>query len=372
MGGVHDEDDLRARIIEFLGASTRNGLYRTNGLVKVVDLGNGRRLDSKGVEDAINARSQKDISPYVLTLCNGRAATLALGSSDLLKLRATLLLGLGEARFLTSDERRMAFARTYRVYIPAGRKALEGIDQFRDRYQDVRRVEREEVIATVADIILEWLKIQQPSVDIVGSKAPWTYEIVDAQDDYLYPASVEGQVRTVIRRRTIRSIAPAITEFRQTYSDRVPGGSMPEARNVGQGQLTIQNLRPYEENGAPGYRYDIVISFPPLQRGKTLEIGWLLTHQLTKRDQWGPGIIHRVQLTPAVPIGKLSISVRFSPPLVPSNIWRVDNVAPQNIIQVEARGEALTPTQDRVQAVWEGVTLGRACGIVWNWPENLH
>jgi hypothetical protein len=262
----------------------------------------------------------------------------------------------------------VALARTYRVYVPSGGKPLEGIHQFRDSYQKVRRVEREEVLATVASIIVEQLKSPEVPIATVGSKAPWTYEIVEAQDEYVYPARAEGQTRTVIRRRTIRPTVPALTEFRQTYTDRTPGGAMPEVQNFGQGQLTIENLRDYEENGVPGYRYDIVVTFPPLPHGEPLEVAWLLTHRLTHHDQWRPGAVHHVQLSPAVPVGKLSISVRFSSPEVPKEIWRFDNVSPQNVLQAHARGESLIPNHERVQATWVGITLGRACGIVWYWP----
>lgn len=371
MRDADNENQLKARIIDFLGASTRNGLHVSNRPKTAVDLGNGRLLDIQFIEGAVSAQSRKDISSYVLELYQGRVATLALEPSELLKLRATLLLGLGEARYLTSDERRLALARTYRVYVPPGRKPPEGIHQFRDSYRDVRRVEREDVLAGVAGIVVEMLESPQFPVATVSSKTPWTYEIVDAQDDYVYPASAEGQIRTVIRRRTIRSTVPALTEFRQTYTDRTPGGAMPEVQNVGQGQLTIENLRAYHENGVPGYRYDIVITFPPLQRGVPLEVAWLLTHRLTDQDQWRPGAVHHVQLTPVVPIGKLSIGVRFSPPEVPEEIWRIDNVPPQNIRQAHARGKNLAPSHDRVQAKWEDVTLGHACGIVWHWPKHI-
>lgn len=372
MSDADNEKQLKARIIEFLGASTRNGLHGTTRQKTAVDLGNGHLLDIQFIEDAVSAQSRKDISSYVLDLYQGRVATLALEPSELLKLRATLLLGLGEARYLTSDERRVALARTYRVYVRSGEKRLEGIHQFRDSYQKMRRVEREEVLAAVASIIVERLKSPEVSIATVGLKAPWTYEIVEAQDEYVYPARAEGQIRTVIRRRTIRPTVPALTEFRQTYTDRTPGGTMPEVQNVGQGQLTIENLRDYEENGVPGYRYDIVVTFPPLPRGEPLEVAWLLTHRLTHRDQWRPSSVHRVHLTPAVPIGKLSISVRFSPPEIPEEIWRIDNVPPQNVLQAQARGEALTPSHNRVQAKWEDITLGRTCGIVWYWPRHLN
>lgn len=372
MRDADNEKRLKAQIIEFLGASTRNGLHGTNGQKTAVDLGNGHLLDIQFIENAVSAQSRKDISSYVLELYQGRVATLALEPSELLKLRATLLLGLGEARYLTSDERRVALARTYRVYVPPGRKSPEGIHQFRDSYRDVRRVEREDLLAGVAGIVLEILESPQTPVATVGPKTPWTYEILEAQDDYVYPGSAEGQIRTVVRRRTIRSTVPALTEFRQTYTDRTPGGAMPEVQNVGQGQLTIENLRAYDENGVIGYRYDVVISFPPLQRGKPVEVAWLLTHRLIAEDWSRPGALHHVRLTPSVPIGKLSISVRFSAPEVPEQIWRLDNVPPPNVLQSGARGEALTPSHGRVEASWEDITLGRACGIVWYWPKHIH
>ncbi|WP_336855950.1 hypothetical protein [Sinomonas albida] len=373
MGDADDEGRLKARIIDFLGGGTRNGLHGTNGLKQAVDLDNGHLLDTQFIEDAVGAQSRKDISSYVRELYQRRVAALSLDPSELLKLQATLLLGLGEARYLTSEERRLALARTYRVYVPPGMKSPEGIHQFRDSFREIRRAERDDLIKRIADVVAEMLHKPQAPLATVGTKTPWEYEILEAQDDYIYPAKAEGQTRTVLRKRTIRSVVSALTKFRQTYTDRTLGGAMPDVQNVGQGQLTIENLRPSEENGVPGYRYDVVITFPPLQReAAPIEIAWLLTHRLTAEDQWHPGASHFVRLTPSVPIGKLSISVRFSAPEIPTDIWRIDNVPPQNALRTGVRGEALTPRNDRVAAEWNEITLGRTCGIVWQWPQHIH
>lgn len=366
-----DRQQLENEVTRYLRASTRGGVHASTSRRSPTGLLGTERLDVALIEQVIDTQSPKNVDHFVNELYKHRVDISALEPAALLKLRAMLLLGLGEAQHLTSDERRDAFARTYRKYRASGTVAAQGVSQFRERYSEVRRAEREDLIARIARLVTKELSDTRPSAPPARNTLPWEFEIAEGRDEYIYPARAEGNELTVIRSRTVRSTTPALAEYRQTYTDRSPGGALPHIQNIGQGNLRMENLRPYEEDGTPGYRYDVVITFPPVPHGKTVDIAWILTHRFTAENQWKPGHKRFARLTPVTAVDKFMIGVRFTEPETPTEIWRLDNISPQNALEPSSRGAPIDIIQGRAEAAWENLVLGRTCGIVWHWPDQV-
>lgn len=356
-----------------LGQATRQGLFvakaSRRGLAVDID-GRPVTVSPDSVSQIIEDLAAVDVSAYTRQLRVGPLSQINLDPVALLKLRATLLLGTGEARWLSPDERRAALSRTF----PRPRSALrpsESRETFLAGYHELPRVERERLLTDISEVIAAELVAttvvkSNSARDAAPPRREGTVRILEYDDAHVWP-SVPGQPTIVTRRRTIRSLVDGLTEYRQSYSVNSASGATPRPWIVGIGELAVENLRSFEEDGMRGYRYDLVFTFPPLNAQEDRVLQWTVE---VAPDEEAPDASEGLWvfgLAPHDPVDRAHISVRFSTARQPREAWRVDNVVPANVRLESSRADRLQPVDGFVEAEWQEVPRGLACALVCIW-----
>ncbi|MBM7502933.1 hypothetical protein ACFPER_05600 [Agromyces aurantiacus] len=367
------DDATQEELRRLLGRSTRHGMYTslaTRAGLPLPSVRSGFRLSVDSVEQVVQDTTPTDVSRWINALYVKRVEDLPLDAADLFKLRVLLLFGLGQARYLKAEERRLALARTYRISALSGENPSLGAHQFRNRASDVFRAERDQLIGETARLVSSSIvqvtpneaRKTSPSAAIMASN---DYRIVDYDDQHIYPASGAHE-RSVIRRRTIKALRDGVNQFRAQYTLTSVRGVIPRPRIVGIGQLTIEHARPHEENGQSGERYDLVINFPPLKKDQTRVLQWVVEREQQPTRAGGSGI-QVAGVTPAVAIDHATISMRFESSVLPARCWRFDSVEPGDASLEELGSGELRMQSGYVSAEWDQPLTGRASGIAWRW-----
>lgn len=367
------DGNVESEIRRLLGQATRHGIYTSTATRRGLSLPSVRpdfQLAPEAVDQVVQDSTATDVTRWINVLYVKRADALPPETRDIFKLRAMLLLGLGQARYLTSDERRLALARTYRKNVAPGQDPPSGANQFRNQVTTFYRAERDQLLDAIATLVAGSIADVGASDtharNLAGFRAPAIdYRVVDYDDQHFYPAS-GAHHRSVIRRRTIIALRDGVSQYRSQFTVTSVRGVSPVPKIVGIGQLTVEHDRPHEENGQAGRRYDLVIDFPPLAKGQTRLLQWIVDREQQPTRAGGVGV-QSVNVIPTVEIEHATISVQFEPPVAPSRCWQFDSIEPGDVAIEERASRELELRSGAIQGEWDHPRLGRATGISWRW-----
>ncbi|MDQ1175018.1 hypothetical protein QE430_003325 [Microbacterium testaceum] len=228
------------------------------------------------VEQAISDLSPEPLQEQVRTLLRSRSESVQdLKPASLLKLRAILYLGLGEAQYVHSGERRESLVRTYTAYVPVGKPAPRGVEAFRVGKNNLSRAEREDLARLIAETVLDKLSKLQVSEDAnFDSRFETTphandgdaFAIVKYVDQHVYPARGEGTM-VVRRTRKLRALRDGVDSFTAHYATLSRTGPEWHPRITGFGDLTVSNVRKQAVDERTGVHVRRSHPFPrPLSR----------------------------------------------------------------------------------------------------------
>lgn len=367
---MHDSE-VEAEIRRLLARATRHGIYTsasTRAGLPLPSIQSDFRLSLEMVDQVVQDSTPVDVSNLVRTLYVRRVDDLGLDPVAILKLRAIYLLGLDEARYLTGEERRLGLARTYRFSPQSGENAFGREAQYRNRSTDVYRAERDALLDQIANLLVA--SLTAPEATVVDELPARTkdsarpYRILEYEDQHVVPAHSDHR-RWVMRRRRIEALRDGVTEFRQQYTVVSSLGATPIPKHVGVGQMLMERARPHAENDELGFRYDLVFTFPPLQRGQTRVLQWTVELGRDANRSGGSGV-NTAQVIPSVEIGYAIIGVRFESSLEPASCWRFDDIAAGDG-KLEHLATEVPIEDGYVCAEWPNPALGRASGLGWRW-----
>lgn len=372
-----DDEKLTNDIVDLLGTATKHGIYLAKTTKRGLTLrpfGAPFELHLQALEQIVQAISSVDVSTYITRLLQARLAHLDLDPAALLKLRATLALGLASARYADPQDRRLALARTYREYVPPGRTPPAGAERYRDAYSRLRRVERDQLLRDIAVSVSEHLTQVElseprgvnPTVEAEVTNGKDDYRIVSFTDRHVFPEPPSRRM-IVYRTREIKALRNGVTQFRQQYSLFTSSGARPHPKIIGIGAMEVHGVRGEVQNELPGYRYDLIINFPPLAKDRTYLLTWMVESDAAPRDLGVGDGVYTIDLVPRAQIEHAEISARFAAGLQPTEVWRLDDVVAGDARLPDAATAALSLDNGYVEAAWQHPRPGRASGIAWRW-----
>lgn len=359
-------------IYRALAGATRGGLHSASsterGVLVEID---GREIPvAPGlIEQIVADTSPVDVAGHIAALRQQRMDELGLDVASTGKLRYMLALGLGPARLLNTADRQLALSRTY--YRQSRLRVLEGSQRYLDRYKDLPRGEREALLDTLAKTIVAEFKrpmyVDPPSSTISADEG---FITVDYLDQHVIPTR-PGRRRTVTRTRKIRANRNGVTEFRRSYFITQTRSADPLPYLLGAGGFSVENKRPHSESGGlEGYKYDIVIVFPPMKPGDERTLQWTVDVHQADLAQERRGT-QTISLTSIAPIEHASISVRLDPAPAGIEFHRIDGCNPHDVDLVDQAAAAVVVIDGYGQAEWDQVQPGLTYGLRWRWPQEV-
>jgi hypothetical protein len=358
----------------FLSALTRHGVDKTtaarNGVTVNLD-GVYSLVSRSDLRKEVDAISPESVDRHIGALVRSRLEDIELSPSGLLKLRASLILGVGGAEQYDGEQRRRALTRTY-MYPQRVVGLQEGAARFRNE-DNLDQDDREALLRQIAERLEAALRSSEPAVALGAERATPGghdgFEVLTYQATRVMPESSDGQLVTS-HDRVIRATVAGLKEFRIRQRDSRADAKPPHTTLVSAGQARIENLVPYwEPDGARGIRYDFVVEFEPMALYEEREISWTWTFPPNPDEIYANGMTTHLSLTPRIPVTRAKLGMKFDPQHLPAAVWHFVNVIDTDRFDIdEARRIPLEIVDGRAETpLIENPRLGQSSGISCEW-----
>lgn len=265
--------------------------------------------------------------------------------------RLRLLLALGDFSRFPAQQRRQLWAETHEDYRRAGNAS----------WQTTKHRRRTELDLLAASIVTG-ANPREPD-PLVGR--PYRVEVSEAF--HAFPDEPNGK-RVAYYLRAIESGVNNLTEYRTQHSSFWQTDPTPEYRLLTEGELLIVNFRKDSFGRVGGNRFDVLIRFPPMQKGERRVLRFLRelpVHPDDTRVTVRPQVL---DVQPDQPLGRVTLSVRFARWAMPQRAWTLTNVRPgDKWLFPPTVGEAAEVTGSVLQRTWENPAVGFSTGLGWRW-----
>lgn len=327
------------------------------------------------LEEVVLGLATQDVTTVLVDLVRAQPQKLLFhgwSETDLLALRAILVLGVSGARYFCGEERTTALTRTF----PKSGKVGEVASPYRDTSRPfaLTRREKERLYDQLAEELRKHLPRPAQVVDRETAPGPGSRDEIAIdliKRELYYPSSVDGVVRELVTVR-IEALRDGVKEYRHKADFVGRGSTKPTVRILRGGDGHVERLRIEKQAGVPGYNFFTVFPFAvPMGVGERRTFSWEISHTVNKK-YFKPGNVRVLGYRSSRRIRTAFLSAHFPDGLAPEVVAVNTNVRAENYERIDPRGDIRKVQDGHVSVTWpdpergvEAPEIGCYCSMVW-------